>query len=117
VIWWWGPGWGWIGGLISAVFWIAIIVLAVVLLRRELPNLHLGYPHPSTPALTLLEERYARGEISREDFLHRREVLLQTYAPTLSGTGAESGQPGGETPRSGADPTEPIPPAPPGSTG
>ena len=50
-------------------------------------------------------ERYARGEISREEFLDRRRVLLQpvgppSYPPPEGGTGA--------------DPTQPIPPAPPG---
>ena len=119
MFWWWGPGWSWVGGLVSGLFWIAIILVAVILLRRELPNLHLRYHHPSTPALRVLEERYARGEISREDFLHRREVLLQTATPTFSGTGGPGAgdQASGGGSKSGSDPTQPIPPAPPGSTG
>jgi putative membrane protein len=113
MFWWWG-GWGWVGGLVSGIFWLAIIIVAVVLLRRELPNLHLGYHHPSLPAVRLLEERYARGEISREEFLHRREVLLQTYAPTFSTTGSPTSSdvpppPAGSNP-SGGEPTEKLPP-------
>jgi putative membrane protein len=108
VIWWWGSGWGWVGGLVSGVFWIAIIVLAVVLLRRELPHLHAGDRRGSSPALRLLEERYARGEIDREEFLHRREVLLQGSRPTVPppppDAGARRGGPG--------EPTEQLPPAP-----
>jgi hypothetical protein len=80
MFWWWGPGWGWIGGLISAALWIAIIIGAIVLLRRELPDLQHRFSTP--PALRVLEERYAKGEITREEFLHRREVLLTPQATT-----------------------------------
>ncbi len=79
MFWWWGPGWGWVAGLISGAIWIAIIVGAILLLRRELPDLQHRFNRP--PALRLLEERYARGEITREDFLHRREVLLSSHMP------------------------------------
>jgi len=109
MIWWWGTGWGWVGGLVSAAFWIAIIVVAVILLRRELPYLHAGYRQGSSPALRLLEERYARGEIDRDEFLHRREVLLQG-----SQRGAPPPPPAGTSSGSGAgEPTEKLPPAPP----
>jgi putative membrane protein len=97
MFWWWGPGWGWIGGLISAALWVAIIVGAIVLLRRELPDLQHRFSTP--PALRLLEERYAKGEISREEFLHRREVLLSP--PTYE-------YPSDQTPLE----AEPLPPPP-----
>ena len=74
----WGPGnFGWIQGLVWLIFWVAVITLAVVLLRRELPHMHTE--RRRSPALDLLEERYARGEISREEFLERRAVLLQHH--------------------------------------
>ena len=72
----WFPGWGWIAALLSAIFWIAVIVGAIVLLRNEVPKL--GRRSGPTHALRILEERYARGEISREEFLERREVLMRT---------------------------------------
>jgi putative membrane protein len=101
VFWWWGD-WGWLGGLFFTVFWIAVIVIAVYLLRQEMP--HLERRFGGSPALRLLEERYARGEISREEFLDRRRVLLQPVGPP-SYPPPEGG--------SGTDPTQPIPPAPP----
>ena len=76
----WGPGWGWIGGLVIGGFWIVIIVVAIVILRREIPELQQRFSTP--PALRLLEDRYARGEITRDEFLHRRQVLLTPSIPT-----------------------------------
>jgi putative membrane protein len=74
----WFPAWGWITALVSAIFWIAVIVAAILFIRREVP--HLGRPVGPSHALRILEERYARGEISRDEFLERREVLLRTSA-------------------------------------
>jgi putative membrane protein len=66
-----GFPWFWVIGLIQPIFWIALIVLLVTLLRRR--------PHSAgrspSPAVGILEERYARGEIGREEFLERRSVL------------------------------------------
>jgi putative membrane protein len=96
-----GPGWGLAWGLFSGLFWIVLIVVAVLLLRHEVPHMHHRYGEP--PALRLLEERYARGEISREEFLERRAVLLQPPPQPPAPTPAQS------PPEAG--PTEPIPPA------
>jgi len=101
MFWWWGAGWGWVGGLLFSVFWIAVIVAAVLLLRQEMPHLERRYGEP--PALRVLEERYARGEISREEFLERRRVLLQPVGPPTYPPPEAS---------SGSDPTQPIPPPP-----
>jgi putative membrane protein len=126
----WGPGWGWIFGLVTTVLFIAAIVVAAVFLARELS-------HPRrlswgrSPALRLLEERYARGEISREEFLERRSVLLAPIFPESQSPGptpttpdgaalpatpeppATRGEPPGpEEPPDSGDDTRPIPPAP-----
>jgi putative membrane protein len=94
----WGPGWGLFWGLIWAAFWIAaIIIVAVWLLRGDFNRVQHRFGGP--PALRLLEERYARGEISREEFLERRAVLLQPPP-----------QPPAEPPQPPVEPTEPIPP-------
>jgi uncharacterized membrane protein len=61
------PVWGFMG----LAFWIALIGL-IVLLTRGLPT---TARDSRIPAVRLLEERYARGEITREDFLERWAVL------------------------------------------
>jgi putative membrane protein len=108
MFWWWSPGGAWWVGLINLAVLVGILVAAVLLLRNELPDLQHRFGEP--PALRLLEERYARGEISREEFLERRQVLLEAPAPPPSAP-----MPGQATGPSGSDPTQPIPPRPPGS--
>lgn len=69
---WWDGGWGIVWGLAMAAFWIAVIVVIVVMLRavaRRPDAVSRG------SALELLEERYARGEVTRDEFLDRRAVL------------------------------------------
>jgi putative membrane protein len=61
------PVWGFMG----VVFWILLIVLIALIAR--------GTRTPAgdspRPAVRLLEERYAGGEINRDEFLERRTVL------------------------------------------
>ena len=112
-----GP-WGlhdvsWLGGLLSAVFWIGLIVVGVLLLRRELPHMHFDR---RSPALDLLEQRYARGEISRDEFLERRAVLMQEDAGAGQAARASSGAPrsgSGHPPPPSPGPSAPDPPPPP----
>lgn len=58
-------------GFMGLAFWILLVALIVLLVR--------GTRTPARDsaegAVRLLEERYARGEITREDFLERRAVL------------------------------------------
>jgi putative membrane protein len=80
----WMGGWGILIGLFWVGFWALLIVGLVAMLR--------GRPtSPGAPgggaALRILEERYARGEIPREEFLERRSVLR--------------GESGGDTPPAG----------------
>jgi putative membrane protein len=95
-------------GLINVAILVGIVAAAVLLLRNELPDLQHRFGEP--PALRLLEERYARGEISREEFLERRRVLLEAPMPEASAP-----MPDQTTGPAGSDPTQPIPPRPPGS--
>jgi putative membrane protein len=65
---------GWVG---FPFFWgglgfTILLVVLIVLLARGLPS---GGRASGGDAVRLLEERYARGEIDREEFLVRRAVL------------------------------------------
>jgi uncharacterized membrane protein len=51
-------------------FWAVVITIVARLLRRNDSQL------ASSSAIQVLEERYARGEIARDEFLERRSVLL-----------------------------------------
>jgi putative membrane protein len=57
-------------GLAWLAFWIAVVVIVIRLLRSGPTT-----TRPSS-ALRVLEERYARGEIDRDEFFERRRVLL-----------------------------------------
>jgi putative membrane protein len=69
---------GWFIGL-GALLWLVMVVLiavvVVTLLRRDRRPSTSG-PQAGSPSLAILEERYARGEISRDEFIERRRVLM-----------------------------------------
>ena len=117
-----GWAWGWIFPLAGMLFWIALIVGAVLLLRHDVPRLRDRFAGPS--ALRILEERYAKGEISRAEFLDRRAVLLrepanQPSAPldTPSGLDMPTQQLStGASPAESSPPNSPPPEPSPGST-
>jgi putative membrane protein len=77
----WGGGWyGMIFGPFLMILVLAIVIALVVLLARWIGGPwygtqppHLAQPGP-TP-LDILKERYARGEIDKEEFDERRRVL------------------------------------------
>ena len=62
-------GLGWIGMLMMALFWIGVIVLVVWALRH-VPSP--GQPGIEHDAQEILKQRYARGQISREEYLQAR---------------------------------------------
>ncbi len=70
-----------LGGLVITVVVLAIILVglyAVVRLVQDRP--HAGSAEtapPGSSALSILEERYARGEIDHEEFEERRRRLSQ----------------------------------------
>jgi putative membrane protein len=66
-----GGGLAILWGLMGVAFWILLIALLVLLVR----GMRTTAPASGGPAVRVLEERYARGEITREEFLERRTML------------------------------------------
>ena len=71
----WSWGWGMMmgGGLLMLLFWILVIV-SVVVLVRWVAGSSSGGDHR---ALAILKERYAKGEITKEQF----EQMKRDIAP------------------------------------
>ena len=71
--WWWGPGYffgaPWNMAL-GALFWIGLVALVIWAVKHSQPRSE----QPSS-ALRILEERYARGEISDDEFANRKRAL------------------------------------------
>lgn len=71
-------GWLWmLGGLLvtaGVVICVVVLVWALVNAGRSRVAQPPRPPEPPTP-LDILRERYARGDISEEEFEHAREVL------------------------------------------
>ena len=67
--------WGWGGGmwLGMVLFWVVIIAV-IVLLVRLLGNEAVGRGGAKTP-LQILKERYARGDIGKEEFEQKKREL------------------------------------------
>lgn len=83
---WYDHHWMFGGGMLFAWIWMAILILIPLLLLfallKFLFSKHINNtgkedkPKISTP-LEILKSAYARGEISREEFLQKRDDLLE----------------------------------------
>lgn len=74
-----GPFWfnplAWIAMLLFWVLLVGGVALLVVWLAREIPPAAVAPAAPPSHALDVLKERYARGEISREQYeAMKREI-------------------------------------------
>jgi len=75
----WDGGWpGWLFGPMMMILFLALVVVAVVVVVRWLgdggrTNDHKDRPEKSPVAI--LEERFARGEIDKDELEERRRVL------------------------------------------
>jgi putative membrane protein len=77
---WWGGGWyGMIFGPLFMILVLAVVIAVVVLLVRWLGGpWHRAASHQESSGRTplhILKERFARGEIDKEEFEERRRVL------------------------------------------
>ena len=73
MMWGWGFGSMWLGGLLMALFWIAVIVAVVWLVHS------MGNRPPTTDdgssARRILDERFASGEITEDEYQRRRQAM------------------------------------------
>jgi putative membrane protein len=69
---WWGMG------LYMALFWLLVpaVIVALVIAATRLRSSSPGGVAHGQSALTILEERYARGEIGKEEFDQKKRDLL-----------------------------------------
>jgi putative membrane protein len=75
---WVGGGYGMIFGPLFMILVLAVVIGAAVLIVRALSGPGRWPPAPAPPGrapLDILRERYARGEIDKEEFEERRRVL------------------------------------------
>jgi putative membrane protein len=73
----WASGMGWFGGIIMVLFWIAIIVGVILLIRWLIVSTKATSHGTSSgdSALEILKKRYARGEINKEEFEEKKRDL------------------------------------------
>ena len=66
-----------LGPLFFLVLIAAVVAVVVLLLRRHGDrHSYVGHPpHTGRPPIDILKERFARGEIEREEFEERRRTL------------------------------------------
>lgn len=74
----WG-GWGWAGMVLGPITMIAVlaaVVVVVVLIVRWLGGGYMApQAKPQNTALAILRERFARGEIDKDEFEQKRDLL------------------------------------------
>lgn len=63
------------GGIFMLVFWIVLIFLAVWMIREFSVRHHHHEGHASNRALEILKERYAKGEISKDEFESKKKDI------------------------------------------
>mgnify|MGYP001589352645 FL=1 len=66
---------GWVGGgIMMFLFWAAIIIF-IVWLVREVGGRN-NEKHNSNSSLDILKERYAKGEINKEEFEQKKKDIV-----------------------------------------
>ena len=75
----WGGGMGWFGMLLMIAFWVLVIVALVFLVRWLIHSSRgpVGGGPSGSRALDILMERYARGEIDKNEFDAKKQDLTR----------------------------------------
>jgi putative membrane protein len=79
---WWNHGYGWMGGywLFGVIFWalgIAAVVLLILAVARRNSGFGRSWPGHEPDALEIAKRRYARGEITKEQYDQLKKDLTQ----------------------------------------
>lgn len=69
---WGGGGWWWLAGPLWMLFWLAVLGAGAWLVVRTVQR---RQPGPHDRARDILAERYARGEVSSEEYRERLDQL------------------------------------------
>ncbi len=72
--WGWGSGWMWLMPLFGMA-WFALMIVVIVLLVRWLGGGNGDRSASTRTARNILDERYARGEIDREEYKLRKNDI------------------------------------------
>lgn len=72
-----GVGFG--GGILMLLFWVGVVVLVVMLVRmmRGSDRSEPGTVASVNTAFNILKERYAKGEINKEEFDQKKKDLTE----------------------------------------
>jgi putative membrane protein len=65
-------GWGW--GLLNTIFWILIVGIVIYAVLQLIVK---PFEKKEDPALAILREKFANGEINEEEFAQRKSFLKQ----------------------------------------
>ncbi len=72
-------GWGWwgMGWIFMIIFW-GLVIVGLIFLVKWLAGLSRRTPHekPHDSALDILRQRYAKGEINKEEFEEKKRDLM-----------------------------------------
>lgn len=73
----WDGGWGhmFFGGFVMLLFWATLIALIALAVRWVVSSCSGSWPNSRMTAKQILEECFARGEISKEEFEERKRAL------------------------------------------
>jgi len=74
-----GYGMSWYGHILMLIFWVAVIVGIIFLIRWLVVSSHTGgqgATYGADTALDILRKRYARGEIDKQEFEEKKKDLL-----------------------------------------
>ena len=73
-----GWGMGWVGGIFMIIVWVLVIVGLVFLVKWLVQNTKsdADKSRPGSPsAMDILKERYARGDIDKQEFEEKKKDL------------------------------------------